>query len=118
MNIKQIIGFNALAKVLNFSKAADSVYLTQPAFSRMIQSLEEELGGQLFVRSKTSPQLTVLGAQVLPEFQEMERHYENMLMLIDHAMRNLNLEGKKAKGKASGKWAHSPPRITYHIFGR
>ena len=43
MNIKQIIGFNALAKVLNFSKAADSVYLTQPAFSRMIQSLEEEL---------------------------------------------------------------------------
>lgn len=82
MNIKQIIGFNALAKVLNFSKAADSVYLTQPAFSRMIQSLEEELGGQLFVRSKTSPQLTVLGAQVLPEFQEMERHYENILKSV------------------------------------
>ena len=79
MTIKQIIGFNVLAKTLNFSKAAESTYMTQPAFSRMIQSLEEELGGQLFLRSKTAPKLSPLGEQVYPELLSIQRSYENII---------------------------------------
>lgn len=50
MNMKQIEGFCLLAKTLNFSRAASRMYISQPAFSRMIVSLEEELGCQLFLR--------------------------------------------------------------------
>ena len=64
MNMKQIEGFCLLAKTLNFSRAASRMYISQPAFSRMIVSLEEELGCQLFLRSKTEPKLTVAGEDV------------------------------------------------------
>ncbi|VTR44895.1 Hca operon transcriptional activator [Serratia fonticola] len=48
----------ALADTLNFSKAAEARYVTQPAFSRRIQSLEEWVGTPLFERNRrefTSP---------------------------------------------------------------
>ncbi|PWC10039.1 LysR family transcriptional regulator [Brenneria roseae subsp. americana] len=51
----------ALADTLNFSKAAASRYVTQPAFSRRIQSLEEWVGTSLFERNKRGVHLTRAG---------------------------------------------------------
>ena len=51
MNTTQLECFLAVAQNLNFSKAAESVALTQPAVSHQIRSLEEELGVQLFTRT-------------------------------------------------------------------
>ncbi|SQI36082.1 Quorum-sensing regulator protein D [Leminorella richardii] len=51
----------ALADALNFSKAASLRYVTQPAFSRRIQSLEEWVGTPLFIRNRRSVQLTEAG---------------------------------------------------------
>lgn len=51
----------ALADTLNFSKAAALRYVTQPAFSRRIQSLEEWVGVPLFVRNRRGVQLTDAG---------------------------------------------------------
>nr|WP_154324509.1 LysR family transcriptional regulator [Pantoea sp. 201603H] len=51
----------ALAESLNFSKAAASRYVTQPAFSRRIQSLEEWVGTPLFERSRRGVHLTIAG---------------------------------------------------------
>ena len=42
MNIKQMKGFLELSKTLNFSKTAKQMYMSQPAFSRMIESMEKE----------------------------------------------------------------------------
>lgn len=78
MNMKQIEGFCLLAKTLNFSRAASRMYISQPAFSRMIVSLEEELGCQLFLRSKTEPKLTVAGEQIYRSMLEMLRHYQDI----------------------------------------
>lgn len=64
MNLKQIECFQALAKTLNFSKAAEELFISQSAFSRIIASLEEELGCVLLVRSKTNPQLTEAGKRI------------------------------------------------------
>lgn len=83
MNINQIIGFNALARTKNFSKAAKYVYLTQPAFSRMIASMEKELEVRLFNRSKGSPGLTVAGEKVFRETAAIQEHYEKMLKTAD-----------------------------------
>lgn len=78
MNMKQIEGFCYLAQTLNFSKAAEMLYITQPAFSRMIVNLEEELGCQLFVRSKVKPRLTLAGERIYKHMKTMVRDYEDI----------------------------------------
>lgn len=47
MNTVQLECFLAVAQYLNFSKAAESVSITQPAVSHQIGSLEDELGVKL-----------------------------------------------------------------------
>ena len=66
MNYALIESFCALAKRLNFTKAAADIFITQPSLSRNIVMLENELGFQLFHRSKHSVALTDLGKQFLP----------------------------------------------------
>ena len=61
MNTKQLECFIQVADVLNFSVAAKKLYITQPSVSHQIQSLEEELGVQLFNRQKKTISLTVSG---------------------------------------------------------
>lgn len=50
-----------MAETLNFSRAAERMRVAQPALSRQIRDLENELGFQLFVRSTTSVRLTDAG---------------------------------------------------------
>lgn len=51
MNLKQIEAFVSVAEEGSFSKAAKSLFLTQPTVSAHISSLEKELGVRLFVRN-------------------------------------------------------------------
>jgi DNA-binding transcriptional LysR family regulator len=51
-------GFEAAARHLNFTRAADELYLTQSAVSRQVQTLEERLGVRLFVRQRRGLVLT------------------------------------------------------------
>lgn len=53
--------FEAVARRLNFSAAADELHLTQPAVSRQIKGLEEELGAPLFHRATRRVELTAAG---------------------------------------------------------
>ena len=52
MNLQQLDHFLAVVETQSFSRAADKLHLTQPALSRSIQALEEELGGPLLERGK------------------------------------------------------------------
>ena len=61
MNTTQLECFLAVAQNLNFSKAAESVALTQPAVSHQIRSLEEELNVKLFRRNTRLVELTYFG---------------------------------------------------------
>ena len=65
MNTTQLECFLAVAQYLNFSKAAESVRITQPAVSHQIQTLEEELGIRLFTRTSKSVSLTHAGMQFI-----------------------------------------------------
>jgi DNA-binding transcriptional LysR family regulator len=47
----RVVVFRAVAEHLSFRKAAEELYLTQPAVSLQIKALEEELGVQVFDRS-------------------------------------------------------------------
>lgn len=61
----------ALKETLNFSKASASRYVTQPAFSRRIQSLEEWVGTPLFERSKRGVTLTKAGEAFTEQLPEL-----------------------------------------------
>ena len=65
MNLKQMEHLLALASTGSFSRAARQCFLTQPALSRSVQVLEEELGGRLFDRLGRRVTPTPLGEEVL-----------------------------------------------------
>jgi DNA-binding transcriptional LysR family regulator len=65
MTLVQIRHFIALAKAGSFVKASAVLYTTQPALSRSIKSLEDELGRLLFDRMGKRIELTAFGQEVL-----------------------------------------------------
>lgn len=65
MDFKQIEAFISVSKYKSFSKAANSVYLSQPAISTHIASLENELCCQLFDRTSREVILTPAGTSFL-----------------------------------------------------
>ncbi|MCV3205692.1 LysR family transcriptional regulator [Mesorhizobium sp. YC-39] len=64
MEISQVRYFLAVAKELNFTRAAEQCNVTQPALSRAIKLLEDEFGGALFHRERRFTHLTELGRMV------------------------------------------------------
>ncbi len=68
--------FEAVARRFSFSAAAEELHLTQPAISRQIKSLEDELGAPLFLRGTRRVELTSAGTQllrsVLPLMQRLD----------------------------------------------
>ena len=63
MTTKQIDYCIELARTLNFSRAADNMFVSQPTFSYQIRLLEEEIGFAVFERSGKGAALTPAGAQ-------------------------------------------------------
>lgn len=61
MNEHQVQCFMQAATYLNFRKAADKLFITQPAMSYQIKSLEHELGVELFKRVRNRVELTTAG---------------------------------------------------------
>src|SRR5258708_12142067 len=66
MEMHQVRYFLAVARVLNFTRAADECNVTQPSLTRAIKQLEAELGGDLFRRERPAAQLTDLGLPIHP----------------------------------------------------
>jgi len=88
----RVVVFRAVAEQLSFRKAAEELYLTQPAVSLQIKALEEELGVQVFDRSGAHITLTPAGKvllryakQVNSLFAQAER--DILVLAGDHAGR-------------------------------
>ncbi|MTJ12263.1 LysR family transcriptional regulator [Anabaena sp. UHCC 0187] len=61
MELRHLKYFVVVAENLNFSRAATQLYISQPALSRQIKNLEDELSVILFVRQSDGLKLTEAG---------------------------------------------------------
>ena len=71
--------FCAAAKLLNFSRAAKQLCITQSALSQRVKSLEEELNVAVFVRTPRGVQLTEAGARLLQYCQVRQALEQDLL---------------------------------------
>ncbi len=75
LNLNLLITFQTVARELNFLRASKKLGLSQPAISRQIAQLEEELGVSLFQRQKNGVKLTPAGlsftAEVVPRLVQL-----------------------------------------------
>ena len=80
MELRHLRYFHAVAEALNFSRAAERVRVAQPALSRQIRDLEEELGVQLFRRSTAQVQLTDAGRSFLEDTRNLLSNLEQAVV--------------------------------------
>ncbi|NOK57572.1 MAG: hypothetical protein GFH27_549303n162 [Chloroflexi bacterium AL-W] len=66
MDIEQLRAFDRIVREGNFSRAALALDITQPTISARIQTLEQSVGGLLFVRGGRHIELTAIGESFLP----------------------------------------------------
>ena len=71
MEMHQVRYFLAVADTLNFTRAAEQCHVSQPALTRAIQQLEEELGGLLLRRERKLTHLTDFGRLIEPHLRQM-----------------------------------------------
>ena len=72
MNTKHFESIFELAKTRNFNRAAENLFITQPALTYQINVIEEELGFRLFDRSGKGAALTPAGEQFLVTLRDVD----------------------------------------------
>ena len=80
MELQQMKCFIAVAETLNFTQAAKFCGVSQPALSRAIQKLEDEVGGILIRRERNRTHLTDLGNIILPRLKQSLDFAESALL--------------------------------------
>lgn len=78
MELRQLKYFLEAGKQKNITKAAESLHISQPALSKMIKSLETELGIPLFIRNNKTNELTDGGSVVMDYAQKIVGIVEEM----------------------------------------
>jgi DNA-binding transcriptional LysR family regulator len=91
MAVRRLQVFHAVAKHLSFTKAAEALFMTQPAVTFQIKQLEEQFNARLFDRSQGRITLTPAGALAL-------EYAERILALSAE----LDTRMKEASGQAAG----------------
>lgn len=79
MNMSQVQYALTVARYKNFSKAAESLFLSQPALSLQIKKLEQELGFALFSRKAQGVTITPEGEKFFEDAQAVEIAWNQML---------------------------------------
>src|SRR5512132_3083470 len=101
MELRHLRYFVAAAEAENVSRAAMKLHVSQPALSRQIRDLEEELGFSLFERSARSVRLTEGGKAFLVEARAV-------LQRTDEAVHTARAVAAGGRGELHVGYAPSP----------
>lgn len=82
MELRHLRYFVTLTETLNFTRAADSLYISQSALSQQVADMETELGVRLFHRTKRSVELTEAGKVLLIEARKLLRQMEQLAPIV------------------------------------
>lgn len=90
LQVGPLRAFEAVARLSSFRAAGEELHLTQPAISRQIRTLEDELGTRLFLRGTRHVELTTAGASLL-------RTVEPWLARLDTAVQQIRNQGARQR---------------------
>lgn len=81
-DLNDLLAFRAVAALGNFRKAAEEVHISQPAFSRRIDKLEQALGVRLLERTTRRVSLTAVGRDFAHKVEQLLDDLDNTLLGI------------------------------------
>jgi DNA-binding transcriptional LysR family regulator len=125
MNLRQLEYFVAIAEVGSVTRAAERLFVSQPALSQQIRALERELGGALLERLPQGVRLTAAGQSLLAEAHATLRHAERGRHAVRSALEleAAQLEIAVATSTAAGilpsvlrTWQLEHPRIEISLL--
>src|SRR3954466_8898454 len=87
-NLNDLQAFRAVAELNSFRKAAETLHLSQPAFSRRIEKLEEALGVKLLDRTTRRVNLTAVGRDFARKVDELLNELDATLLGIKGIVAN------------------------------
>lgn len=105
-DLNDLLAFRAVAELSSFRKAAESVHLSQPAFSRRIDKLEQALGVRLLERTTRRVTLTAVG-------RDFERKVRDLLDELDATL--LGIRGVAATRMGEVTVACVPSTVYYYL---
>src|SRR4051812_35164089 len=77
--------FAVVAEELSFTRAAERLFVSQPALSKQIRMLEKQLGADLFRRDRRTVRLTAVGEALLPHARTLIAAWEEARAAVDDA---------------------------------
>src|SRR5438552_18720247 len=105
-DLNDLLAFRAVAELSNFRRAAESVHISQPAFSRRIEKLEEALGVRLLDRTTRRVNLTSVG-------RDFDHKVQQLLDELDHTL--LAMTGVAATRMGEVTIACVPSTVYYFL---
>src|SRR5260221_6370828 len=115
METRQLEYFIALASIGSFSKAADTLHITQGALSKSIRALEDDFGGLLVDRLGRQVVLTPMGELVFERAKRLVQDAENLLLSV--AARESDVRGVLKLGLGAGPRATMCAPLIWHLVG-
>ena len=107
-DLNDLLAFRAVAELGSFRKAAESVHISQPAFSRRIEKLEEALGARLLERTTRRVNLTTVG-------RDFDQQLRQILDALDTTL--LGIRGVAATRMGAVTVACVPSAVNYFLTG-
>ena len=107
-DLNDLLAFRAVAELGSFRKAAESVHISQPAFSRRIEKLEQALGARLLDRTTRRVNLTTVG-------RDFDRQLRQILDSLDTTL--LGIRGLAATRMGEVTVACVPSAVNYFLTG-
>lgn len=97
MELRHLKYFLAVAEELNFTRASEKLFISQPPLSRQIMELEEEIQARLFIRNNKKVELTEAG-----------KYFEKEVRVLFQDLERISIKTKKIAENVSGEF-----RIAY-----